>query len=605
MGRKITWIVAVFIILCMSVNADFEASTQNGVIQVCQGSTFSDVIDITTDRRADFTVNTNTNWTTVVPRKLTIHNQAQVFNFIHPPEDPGQYQLVTQISDGKITKNIVQDVTILDCPAYLYITDSSFSNCPCTPTLYTFQISNKNSHAEVFDRFVNAPEFEFEQNPVTVPAGQTVPVYVKVNMPCDSTGDFIFTLSAYARRSMYWSEVPFSLQVRECFDVKVGEAGLEEFRESDERYSLCKGDTVLIPFRIQNNGADDTFSLELYGEGSLDNDELEVAAASSGDSFIEMIAEGSKDFMLIVTDSNGAEQSIDFTVKSRDCKLPYYILIGLVIIIIIAALIYFLSKRKPRRARRARRRRKWSLKWLWLILIIVIIALIIFFWKDIMWFLKLVWGYISLYWLYIMLGVIAAIIIILLHWLLPRFKWKMWHFAVPIILIIVFLLFALFFFTGISSRFGLDVNATNTSENLVYENSTTYIWNKNKIETIDLSKYIVNPDNDQLVFTATPVENMSIIFDGPVAIIEPDKDYFGARIVNFIVDDRRGGRAVSPDIKLIVLDQEFHPVTEFLLTYANFMLVGLVLLVLVVILLVTRTEPKKRVIVKKKRKINK
>ncbi len=211
----------------------------------------------------------------------------------------------------------------------------------------------------------------------------------------------------------------------------------------------------------------------------------------------------------------------------------------------------------------------------------------------------------------------------------PAKKKPVWQFVIVISIGIVFLLMILCYFTGLCGNLGVYyppqnataagnmTNATGTTqENItleepLVESPTAYIWNKNRVKTIDLLDFVNDTDNDLISFSATHVANITVnISDNGVVTFVPDKDWYGQRVITFIADDGHGGRTYSPDITLVVQNKESFPswgfFTNLIDQYLYFFILLLVLAALVVIFLVLwikgRAKGKKKIIVRRKKK---
>ena len=77
-----------------------------------------------------------------------------------------------------------------------------------------------------------------------------------------------------------------------------------------------------------------------------------------------------------------------------------------------------------------------------------------------------------------------------------------------------------------------EVNVTNNMPLLVKEISNITI-DKNENYTIDLSEYFSDADGDTLQYGAYETENLSVVIDGPIATIVPDKDFVGKKYMFF------------------------------------------------------------------------
>ncbi|MBW2988742.1 hypothetical protein KY358_00325 [Candidatus Woesearchaeota archaeon] len=56
--------------------------------------------------------------------------------------------------------------------------------------------------------------------------------------------------------------------------------------------------------------------------------------------------------------------------------------------------------------------------------------------------------------------------------------------------------------------------------------------------TLNLSSYFYDPDGDDLVYSAYPMDNIAVSFKGPIATIAPDLNYTGTRYTFFTASDR-------------------------------------------------------------------
>jgi len=475
---------------------------------------------------------------------------------------------------------------------------------------------------------------------------ETFPVFVFVKLPCDTLGAHEFTFTAESE--VGGAGAPFYLNIRDCysFTLTPGEPSYEFSEKSGTEYDFCLNGGNVMPVRIQNTGEEmNNFTLSVQPDiTSLEMSFIEIEAGDLKDVFITSMPEAGAYNITLSAVSGGdlVEQVLDLQLNVINCSevpdektglsaIAYIILIILALIVILIALYLLFDRVKDEESEYdeldeieevieedeyvepSEKVYPWGNIILWAVLIAVIVALIIFVVKyfDSMsaWFLSIlasILDFISIYSIYFIIGVVLAILIILYFWLRDtiRANW----FWVIIGVVIIFLLLAVCFFTGVCKIFTVEpTKETNATNETVYvESSTVYIWKKNTQESIDLADFISNPDNDEITVRYTPLDNITVEINDYDVTLTPDKDWYGVTVINFIADDDRGGHAISPDITLVVLDEEatpFDPVFEFLGIYSTYILAGLFLAVIIVILLVLRVgvrKPKKVIVRRKK-----
>jgi len=598
---------------------DFSVESANQKITVCKGSVFTDPIVISDNSKDKTNLEIVASpWANVVPKTITVDKKGIVYNLIKPPQDtkPGIYEISTLFMKGSFGVELKQIVEVVDCPFDVSIEQNSFGNCPCLPTVYDFLIQNRGDSSETFDLFVNLPsdQYELSESPLVLKAKESRHIFVSVKMPCDEKGQYGLSFTTQARSSGKQIVTPFYLVTKDgCYDY--------DFIMNDS-FEFCIGDDAKVPFTIKNNGAlNQTFRLELISDsGALIGDEYTILAGSGIASIIKIDTTQTTDFngtLRLASMTESEDKSFD--VKVSDCvaesKLKLNIFIGIIIffVILIAIILFLLfrvtnGERSEEKSEGCFKKHKWF--WLLLLLLLLIILFLVFKFGAIG-IVLLIWHFILLYKLYFLLGFIAMIILLLYFWLVPSKRDLRFMFFLIVIGSIIFLILSLCFFTGFCSRLGLghsiEANEKTDDAVILNRNATTYIWNKNSVEVIDLSKFIVNSDNDDIEIQTTQIDNITVEIDGMNVLLKPAKDWSGTRVINFIARDGRGSSAISPDITLIVLNKEsskYDSFLEFVVLYGNFILVGFFLAVFIVILfiLMTYTRKPKRVIIQKKTK---
>ncbi|RLI98258.1 MAG: hypothetical protein DRO99_01145, partial [Candidatus Aenigmatarchaeota archaeon] len=80
-------------------------------------------------------------------------------------------------------------------------------------------------------------------------------------------------------------------------------------------------------------------------------------------------------------------------------------------------------------------------------------------------------------------------------------------------------------------------------------------WARDTNKTLDLSQYFTDPNNDIVLYQATPVDNISISIDSDtgVATMVPDQGFSGKRYVVFNATDSRGAFVTGNNVTLRVL----------------------------------------------------
>ncbi len=77
-------------------------------------------------------------------------------------------------------------------------------------------------------------------------------------------------------------------------------------------------------------------------------------------------------------------------------------------------------------------------------------------------------------------------------------------------------------------------------------------WQQDSTHQIELNKYFIDPDGDQLTFTATETQHVTIDITGNKAILTPEAGWTGEERTRFVADDGKGGMAASNTVSLRV-----------------------------------------------------
>lgn len=115
------------------------------------------------------------------------------------------------------------------------------------------------------------------------------------------------------------------------------------------------------------------------------------------------------------------------------------------------------------------------------------------------------------------------------------------------------------------------------------------VWDEDTVHIINLSKYFSDPDEDELVFKNSELENFIVEYEGGTAKIKPKRNWFGEETVVFTADDGKGANVSSNEVKLVVRDVEEPPRTqqikEFFSEYSDYIMMGILILVIVILLI--------------------
>lgn len=120
------------------------------------------------------------------------------------------------------------------------------------------------------------------------------------------------------------------------------------------------------------------------------------------------------------------------------------------------------------------------------------------------------------------------------------------------------------------------------------------VWYEDSIKTINMSDYFVDPDGDSLSFKVEDEpEEVLINFDGEIATLTPEPDWFGNRRIRFIATDSDGVSLKSPRITIEVVDYPEFDLSEIHSIYCVYInAILLILLLLILILTPFHKKPK-------------
>ncbi len=275
---------------------NFSASSGYSLVPVCQGSTFKDVINIENigDIPLKLSIYPNKQmessaWITVVPDSIELKpgEEKSVISFITPNfKAEGSYKSAIVINSSfGLSKAIEQTIYVGKCPNVdISIANYSFTNCPCSPTLYVFDIGNTGDYTETYDLSMGIPEsyYTLSDSVMAVAAHSKRKVFAYVKMPCSYTGDYYIDFIAKARHSGYIAKTLVFLSLREScysYDAKLSNAttiginstasdifsdsSLSFYDKSSTKLSLCSGVPYASVLALNNTGENNN-SFDVY-----------------------------------------------------------------------------------------------------------------------------------------------------------------------------------------------------------------------------------------------------------------------------------------------------------------------------------------------------
>ncbi len=714
MSLKKKYAILLFILIILyaipaALAADFSASSDYRQLTLCRGDSFKDTITVTnTGQTASvFSIGTSESWTEPVPSGFIIgpSGSREVVNFIRPPLLAGNYELTTSIRSGTTVKELMQSIEVRNCEnTKVDVFQQKAVSCPCTPSLYVFNITNTGNFIETYDLGVSLePSFyTLSENPVIVSPGRTQAVYAYFRLPCGQYGRVNLDFTTMARLSGEKTDTGFYLDIdRGCYDYSMAAGKVfnlssnissAPFVQSPSlSYDLCYGTEYEIPIKVMNS-ANVSNEFQLSSDLPMDGNKMVLPPGTSAYTYVlvQDLEPGIYNKAVNSVSLRGnivKSQALDINISGcghnvsmkpsapvplKRFRITLYILSIMLFILLLLLAINFSSVKRwmwkkeqkkiaagktPGSAKRFIATNKKSIIMIILTVLLVLIVIALYFLLrhfgiDIAGFERdiflAVFAFLRLHVAYLVADlVLLAIVVACIIWLpklvlhimrmnkerrdrmdivLERYpsekgmRGGMWMFMIVIVIVVFFLVSSLCFFTTVCRNVGLDiniinsVNATNQTQmnetaGYIFENSTVYIWNKNKVKKIDLSQYIINEDDVALQYIFTPVGNITVQVSGEgVVTLTPDRGWFGHRLMNFIIDDGRGNRVISPDINLYVLDVDKTPldrVKDFLAAYMIYFIIGLLLIVIAVILLVlfvNKPGKKKKILVRRKSK---
>ena len=235
MGLKKLFIPLLFAVLLISLacGQDFNAFSDYSEINICKGDVFIQNINVQSEFSTEtvFTIYQDNSMIggNIVPTSFILGpGDSITVSHIIPSQsmDTGEYESEIIIQAAGVKKSIVQDVNVEKCQNINVETnDYSFSNCPCTTTVYSFNLTNTGNFPDAFNLGVDTknPYYSLSQNPVFLAPGASQRVFLFIKLPCDMVGTYQFDFLTESRASGLRTKTPFYLHIRPgCYNFTVG-----------------------------------------------------------------------------------------------------------------------------------------------------------------------------------------------------------------------------------------------------------------------------------------------------------------------------------------------------------------------------------------------
>jgi len=119
------------------------------------------------------------------------------------------------------------------------------------------------------------------------------------------------------------------------------------------------------------------------------------------------------------------------------------------------------------------------------------------------------------------------------------------------------------------------------------------IWYENQPWKVELGNYFSDPDGDKLMYSNSPVNHLTITYEGSTAFITPNLNWAGEEVVVFTATDVKGSSVDSNPLSLVIKrSPRKEKIYNFFSSYGWNILLGIIL----VIILVVAVEARKRIL---------
>lgn len=420
-ASKLFVLIAFIIALSSFVSGqDFEAYTGFSKVSLCKGELFDYKVNIEpkfSDEKVFAVTQENKELKSAinfVPENFVVSSEnEEVRAFVNTRDlDPKTYNSRILLEAGGVKKEIKQEIEVNNCVnQQINFRRNSYTNCPCVPTVYEFNITNIGRFTDTFNLALDTKDsyYTLTESSLRLSPYETSTVYLFIKMPCDNVGNYSFNLLAESEASGVVKTYPVLLRIRkDCyeFDFGLGQflrtAGNVTPQENftfpfNDTYNMCINNTYRLPFNITNRGEfNNTYNISSDSPSliniSYTNNTLDINETLSGAIEVQTrnISQGSyKTILEITTDKGDFSKSYTLDFYADDCRIDDHgfqkefwwliagLLILLFIIFVIALLILHRSSEKEDEVKKLSKKEKTSAKNFWPVLFIVIILLLL------------------------------------------------------------------------------------------------------------------------------------------------------------------------------------------------------------------------------------
>lgn len=263
-----------FLVLFSSmVLGDFSAYSDYSKFELCKGEIFTDTIFIENNNPEQIVVEISQEnealspFTTIVPDELVVepYGEAEISHIIWARKDAGrEYESNLLFETQGTKKRLSQEIEFLVCDNFEIESEmTGFSNCPCIPTTYSFELKNTGSFEDTFDLSMDLNEsfYNLSEDSITLEPGMEKSFYADVIKPCELSGNFSMNLAAESKASGLKKTESLFLNLRDdCYNFEfyfgnVTKDLTKDFVVKKNRtYELEMNETVYVPFSIRNTG---------------------------------------------------------------------------------------------------------------------------------------------------------------------------------------------------------------------------------------------------------------------------------------------------------------------------------------------------------------
>lgn len=209
----------------------------------------------------------------------------------------------------------------------LYVT-ASYSQkqvCPCTTSIYKFDIANIGSTQEIYGLYVDSDFADwttFSNNNIILNPGDKSKVYAFITPGCSFYGSHTFNFYVKTAYTELKAKIPVELNIDPCYDYKVTLKDLTE--------SICENQQTTIPITITNKAEFiNSYKLSLESPKFAYLDYNKVQIPSNSEATVNLIIEApvaledDLDFELSVISSRGnLKQTKSFEINVENCYIP-------------------------------------------------------------------------------------------------------------------------------------------------------------------------------------------------------------------------------------------------------------------------------------------